>query len=161
MLVLAWCLGAAQAATLDFASSGVDESAVEVDLVDGGTPKVLEKFPSRRIILESAVSVDGRFAAVIWQTLEGEPKVTVYDTAAAKIIGTSDRPAYRPTEVGFSEHGNLIIEGMCGTSCAVFELLDSAGRSLWPSDVPGGPTFEVSPDGHSAYGVRGPPSVEA
>jgi len=156
VVVLAWWIGSVQAATLDFVSSGVDESALEVDLVDGARRRVLERFPAPRIILESAVSPDGAFAAVIWQTLDAEPKVTVYATESAKVVGSFASPAYRPTEVGFSANDNLVIQGSCGTSCAVFDLMDRSGKSLLPRELLGGPSYELAPGGRMAVSYPNP-----
>ena len=160
MLLLALWIGSVQAATLDFVSSGVDESAVQVDLVDGNRRRVIERFTAPRIILQSSVSSDGKFAVVIWQTLGTDATVTVYDTASAKVVGTFASPAYRPTDAGFSANNNLIIQGTCGTSCAVFDLLDRTGKSLLPHDFPGGPAYEVAPGGRMAISYPNPYNSE-
>ena len=160
VVVLAWWIGSVQAATLDFLWGGGDESALEVGLVDGTSRRLLERFPAPRIILESAVSSDASFAAVIWQTLDAEPKVTVYATESAKIVGAFASPAYRPTEVWFSANNNLVIQGTCGTSCAVFDLMDRTGKSLLPRDFLGGLAYEIAPGGRMAVSYPNPYTPE-
>lgn len=156
MLVLAWWIGAARAATLDFVWSEVDESALEVHLVDGARRRVIERFAAPRIIVQSSVSADARFAVVIWQTLGADATVTVYDTVSTQAVGTFASPAFRPTQVGFSANDDLIIQGTCGTSCATFDLVDRTGLSLLPHDFPGGPVYEVAPGGRMAVSYPNP-----
>lgn len=147
-----------RAADLELVPSGFDESSVEVALVDGHARRVLERFPSPRIVLQTATSSDGRYAAIIWETLDATPNITVYDALAGKAVNTFESPAYRPVSLAFSTANAVIIAGTCGTSCATFDLLDRAGHSLWPPNAPGGAAYDVSPDSRMAVSYPNPDS---
>lgn len=136
MLLLLVAMAYAGSAVLDFAPDS--SKPMQVTLTRDDKVIVVETFKDWKEGTSIAVSADGKWGAALRGHMREEQALSIYDLSqpqrkAAVSMTSADR-------IEFSPSNTLILHGSCGTSCAILQVYDLAGKSLGSC----GPSVDVA-----------------
>jgi hypothetical protein len=112
----------------------------EVQVVEGGHPRSLERFAEPQSVKASETSGDGRFAFVWHRGSRPGLRLGIYDLRSAS--KTAEFAPGFGGDLHFTPGDNLVHSWGCGTNCANFAVYDPRGRRLL-ADVSSG--VDISP----------------